>query len=732
LDSRRILVIDEDKRAVDTVRAALQPYRAEIEVETDPARAYERARGAPPSAIILAVELTPQKQGYNLCRRLKKTAETKGIPVLMVSAGDPYLEDHRRLQTRAEEYLEKPFGPESLLAKLESIAGRFQRAAPSMQAEIIELEEEDVPAPEITIVSEIPEEELGDSDIAEALSVRVEPTKKPPVPPPVDSLTDLDGGEIDVDAMFEVVTQQPAQRAQATQGAPRPAAHAASASASAPSTATPPAPAATSPAPAPTPPTAEPRSTATDAELEAREREILELRERLVDAQRIAADEREQRGVIESQLTTVRTRLAAVEAANVQGSALAEELAARDREIAERTADLDRLTTDYAQRAEMAEAGFVDRLAKLRAEHDAQLKEVRQSAQRDRDELEASLYERVREAEVQHRHAAEEARASAAKQNEALRREVAELQNQVGELDLVRRDFDSQLAERIAAAADEARRPLEEQLGKEVERHTLELAGVRRELEDALAQERNRTLAAEARIPPLEARTEEAERGLSVAKAQADDAQRDLLAARTALSETIAGRGLLEQELKRLETSLATVTARAKDATMQVDAARRQVAERESRQRELETELADGQALRIRAEETVREAETRAEAARSRIAELERQVAEREATAAGTAEQLATLERERGGLEAMMHELRRQIEALADERGTLHAEIQALRERAGAQERERAALEGAKVAAEERLEAELQRGERLRQALEMLNSLMQGGPATKG
>jgi CheY-like chemotaxis protein len=82
------------------------------------------AKAQNPDLIVICVEAQPTN-GYMLCTRLKKDDQLKGIPVILTSANatPDSFEKHKKLKTRAEEYLIKPFAPQVLLEKASALLG---------------------------------------------------------------------------------------------------------------------------------------------------------------------------------------------------------------------------------------------------------------------------------------------------------------------------------------------------------------------------------------------------------------------------------------------------------------------------------------------------------------------------------------------------------------------------------------------------------------------------------
>src|SRR5437588_6943838 len=98
------------------------------------------AKQETPDLIVVCVEAQPTN-GYMLCTRLKKDDRLKTIPVILTSANataDSF-EKHKKLKTRAEDYLIKPFVPAALFEKANKLLG-LPPEAPA--EEVVAIEDE--------------------------------------------------------------------------------------------------------------------------------------------------------------------------------------------------------------------------------------------------------------------------------------------------------------------------------------------------------------------------------------------------------------------------------------------------------------------------------------------------------------------------------------------------------------------------------------------------------------
>src|SRR5690606_11348283 len=81
----------------------------------------QRAKREKPDLILLDVMMPGGIDGYEACRRLKAQAETRHIPVIILTTLDDRSEKLRGLQAGAEEFLTKPIDDVQLMARVKSL-----------------------------------------------------------------------------------------------------------------------------------------------------------------------------------------------------------------------------------------------------------------------------------------------------------------------------------------------------------------------------------------------------------------------------------------------------------------------------------------------------------------------------------------------------------------------------------------------------------------------------------
>ena len=68
--------------------------------------------------LILLDWMLPGVSGIEICRQLKVRKDTQAIPIIMLSARSEELDKVRGLETGADDYLQKPYGIQELLARI--------------------------------------------------------------------------------------------------------------------------------------------------------------------------------------------------------------------------------------------------------------------------------------------------------------------------------------------------------------------------------------------------------------------------------------------------------------------------------------------------------------------------------------------------------------------------------------------------------------------------------------
>ncbi|HNV87024.1 MAG TPA: response regulator [Candidatus Omnitrophota bacterium] len=116
---RKILVIDdqEDLRLVVQDRLTRSGY--EVETAEDGKAGLGKAKTLKPDLILLDVNM-PKMDGFHVLEHLKKSGETRDIPVIMMTGRNQPEDIRKAIEGYAEKYITKPFEFDQLMAEVRS------------------------------------------------------------------------------------------------------------------------------------------------------------------------------------------------------------------------------------------------------------------------------------------------------------------------------------------------------------------------------------------------------------------------------------------------------------------------------------------------------------------------------------------------------------------------------------------------------------------------------------
>jgi CheY-like chemotaxis protein len=486
--SKKILIVESDSAFSHKLKDELAKTGFEVLETTDGKGAYDLTRKEKPSLVVLAVELAAGQSGYLVCGKIKKDDDLKKTPVIIIGKDPEGFEGHKKLKTRAEEYLKKPFAPEALTVKVGVLIGLPESKAAEDEVlvddEAIALVETGA---EGTIKGD-PDLDMLDDAFANLTPADDKPaggdepllgiTDTPADIVPDEPIAGADlnlGGDEDL-ALGKLGGDEPASLDIELEAAPAPEPFKAS-----------------SPTKAARP--ASVIAAVDDAELKQLREKVRELEEKV--------------SAVESQLAEKDAELAATKASAGGGkdsAALKENLLKRDKEILKLKQELNEKETELVDLREK-EAGFEQQASSAAGEiakRDAQVKALTQKA----DQLAADK----RKADAAVNTAKDEARAAAANLA-AAQSELEQANEKLGEL-TGQLDGLRSRSEELERAADEARRSAEGELASlrsDLESARQELEGLRSEHGSLKAETEQRVQAAEEEATRLRARISELE-----------------------------------------------------------------------------------------------------------------------------------------------------------------------------------------------------------------------------
>src|SRR5580692_12443246 len=174
----KILVFESDAAFASELKDRFGQLGCETSVVDDANLGLQAASSDKPDLILLSIEL-PRMNGFSVCNKLKKDAALKDVPLIIMSSesSDETFEQHKKLRTRAEDYVHKPIAFGELLQHIQTFVALGNLAGDGESSIVIDDE------------IEIGSSDLADDDMGTQIAVRppnMFTPKTPPPPPPAD------------------------------------------------------------------------------------------------------------------------------------------------------------------------------------------------------------------------------------------------------------------------------------------------------------------------------------------------------------------------------------------------------------------------------------------------------------------------------------------------------------------------------------------------------------------
>ncbi len=119
-ENQHILVVDDDEEIASLIADYLRPrgFRVSLAGNTREARSV---LGTWPIDLLVLDIMMPGEDGLSLCREIR---ESSSVPIIMLTAVSGDSDRIVGLEMGADDYLEKPFNPRELLARMKAVLRR--------------------------------------------------------------------------------------------------------------------------------------------------------------------------------------------------------------------------------------------------------------------------------------------------------------------------------------------------------------------------------------------------------------------------------------------------------------------------------------------------------------------------------------------------------------------------------------------------------------------------------
>ncbi len=119
MSRKRVLVVDDDRELVESMRTALLSRGYDVVVAADGAEALARVERDCPDLMVLDLVM-PRRSGFTVLERMSRTTR-RSTPVIMMTGNDEIKHREAAAQRGVAVFLSKPFRIEELLSEVETI-----------------------------------------------------------------------------------------------------------------------------------------------------------------------------------------------------------------------------------------------------------------------------------------------------------------------------------------------------------------------------------------------------------------------------------------------------------------------------------------------------------------------------------------------------------------------------------------------------------------------------------
>ena len=120
-----VLIVEDDKNIAELLQMYLEKEGYAVTLATDGGQGLEKFRASTPDLVILDI-MMPVMDGWAVCRAIRASSQ---VPIIMLTAKSEVDDKVTGLKNGADDYITKPFEMKEVLARIEAVLRRSDRAA---------------------------------------------------------------------------------------------------------------------------------------------------------------------------------------------------------------------------------------------------------------------------------------------------------------------------------------------------------------------------------------------------------------------------------------------------------------------------------------------------------------------------------------------------------------------------------------------------------------------------
>ncbi len=123
----RLLLVEDDEALAELVTYVFESEGFDVVHTPDGEEALMRVAEQAPDLVLLDW-MIEGLSGIEVCRQLRRSPDTAGIPIIMLTARGEEADRLRGFETGADDYVTKPFSPKELVARAHAVLRRLRPA----------------------------------------------------------------------------------------------------------------------------------------------------------------------------------------------------------------------------------------------------------------------------------------------------------------------------------------------------------------------------------------------------------------------------------------------------------------------------------------------------------------------------------------------------------------------------------------------------------------------------
>jgi two-component system phosphate regulon response regulator PhoB len=129
----KVLIVEDEDAQAEVLRYNFEREGFDVVLAADGDDGLFAVEEHQPDLVILDWML-PGISGISLCQRLRGRAETRGLPIIMLTARSEEADRIRGFDSGADDYVVKPFSPSELVARVRAV---LRRSRPALTEEVL-------------------------------------------------------------------------------------------------------------------------------------------------------------------------------------------------------------------------------------------------------------------------------------------------------------------------------------------------------------------------------------------------------------------------------------------------------------------------------------------------------------------------------------------------------------------------------------------------------------------